>query len=45
MLTEKSDIINDILARRLQIEKDVYSSCETLLVAHVADIFKECNEP
>ena len=44
MLTEKSELINDILAKKLKMEKDIKANVEMQLVAHITDIFKELKE-
>jgi small-conductance mechanosensitive channel len=44
MLTEKSELLNDILAKRLKIEKETKAKINTQLISHVSDIFKELKE-
>ncbi len=44
MLTEKSEIINDILAKKLKLEKEIGSKVKTQIICHITDIFKELKE-
>ncbi len=44
MLTEKSELLNDILAKKLKIEKETKANINTQLISHVTDIFKELKE-
>ena len=44
MLTEKSETINDILAKKLKLEKDIGSKVKTQIIAHITEIFRELKE-
>ena len=44
MLTEKQDVIDEILARRLQMEKETGIKVREMKIAHVSDLFKEAGE-
>jgi hypothetical protein len=44
MLTEKSEIIDEILAKKLKMEKELKNKVLVQLVAHITDLFKEQKE-
>lgn len=44
MLTEKSEIIDEVLTKKLKMEKELKNKVMIQLVAHITDIFKEQKE-
>ena len=44
MLTEKSEIIDEVLTKKLKMEKELKNKVMIQLVAHINDIFKEQKE-
>ena len=44
MLTEKSEIIDEILAKKLKMEKELKKKVMIHLVSHITDLFKEQKE-
>lgn len=44
IFTEKSSLIKEIGKRKQKLEKEVRETCEMGVIAHIADIYKECKE-
>ena len=44
MLTEKQDVINELIVRRYELEKKLGKSVQHLKISHIADLFKEAGE-
>ena len=44
MLTDKSELINQIIKSKQEALKDVKNACNFSLIAHIADVYKECGE-
>ena len=44
MLTEKSEIIDEVLTKKLKMEKELKNKVMIQLIAHINDIFKEQKE-
>ena len=44
MLTDKSKEIQDLLKRRLEVEKEIKEAVNVQLLAHIADIWREVGE-
>ena len=44
MLTEKTEVINEIILRKFQLENTIGQSIKALKIAHIADLFKESGE-
>jgi hypothetical protein len=44
MLTEKQEVINELIVRRYELEKKVGKSVKNLKISHIADLFKEAGE-